>query len=253
MKRLSLNVAGERRVLRMILVRPKNRGRRAAGPGGSQFEARLRRAVIPKRFTHSSWLMRSLLTYAKAPDEARLGLMRPDRAAGRPPPDSVALRGRWRQLDVRLGCGAGLVAAGDEVEAEEAALDGAVEHDDAAAFLEAHRAGQLHVGAEDPGGPAGVLFFPVGRQALKEGGSFVVLELLTTSARRRGGLSHLVVRFGAGAVGVAHRAFGVDALAIRRVEHEHATFARHRPLQGVGGFELDVLAHAGPLGVAGGE
>ena len=56
MERLSLNVAGERRVLRMILVRPKNRGGRAAGPGANQFEARLRRAVIPTRFTHSSQL-----------------------------------------------------------------------------------------------------------------------------------------------------------------------------------------------------
>src|SRR5690606_1298445 len=46
--------------------------------------------------------------------------------------------------------------AGGQVEAEQAAFDGAVPQRHAARFLEAHLAGQLEVGREQPGGPAGV-------------------------------------------------------------------------------------------------
>src|SRR5690606_7040218 len=76
--------------------------------------------------------------------------------------------------------GRALVAACDQVEAEQPAFDGAIEHHDTAAFLQAHGARQLHVGAEDPGRPAGVVLLPVRRQLLEEGARLALLELLTT-------------------------------------------------------------------------
>src|SRR5574343_886440 len=54
------------------------------------------------------------------------------------------------------------------VEAEQAAFDGAVPQRYAARLLQTHLAGQLEVGREHPGGPAGVVLLPVRRQLAEE-------------------------------------------------------------------------------------
>ena len=77
--------------------------------------------------------------------------------------------------------------AGDEVEAEQAAFDRPVPHRHAARLLQPHRARQLHVGAEHPGGPAGrvrgVGALPVRGQAREEVAR--QLAVLAVARRRR--------------------------------------------------------------------
>src|SRR5690606_20463975 len=103
-----------------------------------------------------------------------------------------------------------------------------VEKDDAPTFLEPHGAGQLHVRAEDPGGPATVLLLPMGAQALKEGVGLHLVELFAPGACQGGARSTALIAVVATVVPMTPRAptlacaFGVDALAVRRVEHHQA-------------------------------
>lgn len=142
------------------------------------------------------------------------------------------------------------MAACGEVEFEESALDGAVEEHHAAAFFEVHGARELHIGRQHPRRPAGVLTLPVSGQTQEEVVGLVILELLTASAGRR----IFVVFFGVVTLAtVFDGAFGVDPLAVGRVEHHDAALAGNGSLQGVSGFELDGVQDTRTLSVTGGE
>src|ERR1035437_10342350 len=57
---------------------------------------------------------------------------------------------------------------GHHVKTEQATFDGAVPHRHAARFFQSHLARQFQVGGEHPGGPASVIFLPVGGELAEE-------------------------------------------------------------------------------------
>jgi hypothetical protein len=109
------------------------------------------------------------------------------------------------------------------VEAEQPALDGPVPHRHAAAFLQPHQRRQLHVGAQQPGRPAGVVALPVRRQRGEEvGGRPAALRSLRAPAGRSSLARPARAELPPPSPGVRALALGRDALAVGRVQHHRA-------------------------------
>ena len=111
-------------------------------------------------------------------DRARCWCPAPPRTAAPPAPWRAVIRSRR----ARRPCRARARRALHHVEAEHPAFDRAVPHRHAARRLQAHLAGQLQVGRQQPGGPAGVVLLPVGGQLHEELAAVVGMRLF---ARRQ--------------------------------------------------------------------